>query len=134
MAKVELHPLSDYHLRTGRLDLDQSGAIALITIPQSGIVKKVTACVQVGQETEDCLIVFRVGGVNLKKNGGSAVMTIPFTGSSAGDVVAIEFDVNSSAVSEAEDGDGIAGRSVLEILSDAAGDSGFAAFDVTIAR
>ncbi len=135
MAKVELHPLGDYHLRTGSLDIGTTAeTIAFIAIPQSGVVKRVSACVQVAQGTAPALITFEVGGVTLKLGGSTATLSIPSAASSPGNVEAIAFDGPSSAVNEAEDGDAIAAGSVLEIITDAAGADGFATFIVTIGR
>ena len=134
MAKVELHPLGDYHLRTGSLSLDTAGTIAFIAIPQSGIVKRVSACVQVAQGTADNDVTFEVGGVTLKLGASTAILTIPTAGSTAGDVETVQFDASTSAVREAQDGDAIADGSVLEIITDGVGDTGFATFIVTIGR
>ena len=105
MAKVELHQLSDYQLRTGNLAFALiSGTIAHIAIPQSGIVKSVSACIQTVHISLPGLITFEVGGVTLKLGGTTATMTIPDAGSTVGDVHIIEFDATTSAVFEAEDG------------------------------
>jgi len=134
MAKAELHPLSDYHLRTGSLDVaTTSGTIAYIPIPQSGIVKHITACVQAVQTAQNAFITFFVANVQLQQNGVNVVLNIS-TSNVIGDAVSIEFDHSTNKVYEAENGDVIADGSVLEIRTNAAGDDGFASFSVTIAR
>lgn len=135
MAKVELHQLSDYQLRTGNLAFALiSGTIAHIAIPQSGIVKSVSACIQTVHISLPGLITFEVGGVTLKLGGTTATMTIPDAGSTVGDVHIIEFDATTSTVFEAEDGDVILDGSVLEIISDGEGSQGEASFVVTVGR
>ncbi len=135
MAKVELHQLSDYTLRTGSLDVGGiTGTIAYIAIPQSGIVKSVSACMQVVQINAPSLITFEVGGVTLKLGGTTATLSIPSVGSTVGDVHIIEFDATTSTVYEAEDGDVILDGSVLEIISDMGGAQGFASFVVMVGR
>lgn len=134
MAKVELHQLSDYHLRTGSLDIaTNGGTIAYIPIPQSGIVKRISACIEVLQTSLNAFITFEVSGSKLKLNGVTATLNLPI-GGSVGNVHTIEFDAPTSNVYEAEDGDALADGSVLEISTNASGDDGFASFTVTIGR
>ena len=134
MAKVELHQLSDYHLRTVSLDVATTGGtIAFIPIPQSGIVKRISACIEVAQTSTNALITFEVATTLLNSNGAAATLAIP-SNSVVGNVYTIEFDATTSKVYEAENSDVLADGSVLEIITNAGGDDGFVSFTVTIVR
>ena len=136
MSKVEHHPLNEYVLLAHNGNID-STQIAVIPVPQSGQIISITATEQVAQATADATITVEHSGVPcVFTHPGSAAntMVIAFTGSAQGKSDVAEFaplnPINYALFPPLDTVPSLGG--VIEIISDAGGDSGFVSFAIVI--
>lgn len=136
MAIYEDHDLSEYYLHVAAVAVATAGTIAYVPIPAGGHVVSVKACITTVIATADSDLSFELGGDALEVDGSAAVLVLPFTGSAVGDCEVVTFDFEESAnqALEAENGDELGDRSVLEIITDGDAATGGASFTITIRR
>ena len=133
------HGINEYILYTGRVDTAGTAAtIACFPIPHSGRVVGLYAVEQIAQATANVDITFEIAEVDTSflQGGNTDLLTIGVAASAAGKVDVGEMNPVSgrNSIAAAEDGDALAAGSVLEVVTDGVGDTGFASFAIVIRR
>lgn len=133
MAKVVAHDLREYSLFTGPLTVSDSGTLAFMPIPASGVILRVAAACNIEPDASPD-ITFELNGFELQTAAGTTATIGLNNADLVGTVQTVEMGPSDPAnfANGIEDGDALAARAVLEIVSDGAGTAGSYGFMITV--